>query len=56
MGSNDQLGAANLITEAKRRQAVALARLGRVVHPFLTASSAEGEIHSREMAAHLNTP
>jgi kynurenine formamidase len=41
-GPNDQLGAANLITETDRRQAIALARLGRVVsmaHPYLTASS-----------------
>src|SRR5215475_10068994 len=41
-GPNDQLGAANLITDAKRKQAAALAKLGVVVglaHPPLTESS-----------------
>src|SRR5689334_12543412 len=37
-GPNDQLGAANLITDAKRTQALALAKIGRIValaHPIL---------------------
>jgi len=43
-GENDQLGAANLITEAKRKQALALAKLGIVVglaHPPLTEAAAD---------------
>ena len=43
-GPDDQLGAANLITEAKRKQAIALARIGRVVslaHPLLTEAAGE---------------
>lgn len=38
-GPEDQLGAANLITEKKRKQAFALVKLGRVIglaHPLLT--------------------
>ncbi len=38
-GPGDQLGAANLVTDAKRREAIALAKLGTVVslaHPPLT--------------------
>jgi kynurenine formamidase len=41
-GKDDQLGAANLITDAKRRQALALAKLGTVVglaHPPLTEAA-----------------
>ena len=41
-GKDDQLGAANLITDAKRKQALALAKLGTVVglaHPPLTESA-----------------
>lgn len=43
-GVDDQLGAANWINEAKRKQALALARLGKTVsmsHPYLTASAAQ---------------
>jgi len=43
-GPQDQLGALNLITPAKRKQAIALARLGQVVslaHPLLTEGSEE---------------
>lgn len=42
-GPDDQLGAVNLVTDDKRRQAVALARLGRAVslsHALITKSSA----------------
>lgn len=38
-GADDQLGAANLITEKKRKQAFALVKLGRVIglaHPLMT--------------------
>src|SRR5579864_7934602 len=41
-GRDDQLGAANLITDAKRRQALALAKLGTVIglaHPPLTEAA-----------------
>lgn len=43
-GPNDQLGAANLITDETRRRALALAKLGRVVslaHPILTEPAAD---------------
>src|SRR5687767_2069435 len=45
-GPDDQLGAANLITEAKRKQAFTLAKLGRVVglaHPLLTEPAVDNE-------------
>lgn len=41
-GTNDQLGAANLITSEKRKQAIAVARIGRIVslaHPVLTEAA-----------------
>ena len=43
-GANDELGAANLITEAKRKQAIALAKQGIVVglaHPPLEEAAAD---------------
>lgn len=43
-GGTDELGAANLITDAKRKQAAALVRLGRAVglaHPPLTMKDAD---------------
>jgi kynurenine formamidase len=43
-GADDQLGAANFITDAKRREAVALVRLGRTVslsHSLLSVTSPE---------------
>jgi kynurenine formamidase len=46
-GPNDQIGAANWITDEKRRQALTLARTGRVVslaQPYMTASALRGKI------------
>jgi len=43
-GPDDQLGAANLITDEKRKQALALAKLGRVIglaHQLLTEPAAD---------------
>jgi kynurenine formamidase len=45
-GADDQLGAVNLITDQKRREAVALVRTGKLVslsHPLLTSKSPEAQ-------------
>ena len=52
-GPNDQLGAANLVTEAKRRQAAGLAKSGV---DRLTGSQSVDRRRARTMRARSSTP
>jgi kynurenine formamidase len=57
-GPDDQLGAANLISQDKRKQALALARIGRVIslaHPVFTESVGPVEQYGTPLEQTVNT-